>query len=367
MTENGQGGGRRRIALVIGQLSIGGAEHQLAELMRDLDRERFDPIVYSLASETGAVRARLEGLGVAVRTIGASGLVRARRLAALLRADRVDLVHAWLFIANTYAWAARRLGVRAPLVTSARNCKSQGWVHHAANVAAFRASARIIVNSGEVRDYVVRRYAARPGRIDVVYNAVDTERFRPPAARPNGTLRVITVGRLVAQKNPLLFVEAAARVRQEVAGARFTIVGDGPLRTSIAERARALGLSDALELAGERQDVERLLAESHSFWLTSSWEGLPNVVMEAMACGLPVVASDVGGTRELFASGVEGFLVRPQHAEDFVHYGLELLRDDSLSRQMGAAARSRALQFTRRRMTSAMQAVYDAALAEPPR
>lgn len=367
MTGNGDGRRPRRVALVIGQLSVGGAENQLAELIRDLDRERFVPIVYSLSSEAGPVRASLERLGVQVRTVGSSGIGRARRLAAQLGGDGIELVHAWLFIANTYAWAARRLGVRVPLVTSARNCKSQGWVHHAANVAAFRASARIIVNSAEVRDYVVRRYVARRSRIDVVYNAVDTERFRPAAEPSAAPLRVITVGRLVTQKNPLLFVEAAARVHETLPGVRFTIVGDGPLGAAIADRARALGLSDVLDLPGERHDVERLLSEAHAFWLTSSWEGLPNVVMEAMACGLPVVASDVGGTRELFSSGVEGFLVRPHQAEDFAHYGLQLLQDPALRARMGVAARKRALQFTRRRMASATQSVYDAALEEGSR
>jgi glycosyltransferase involved in cell wall biosynthesis len=294
--------------------------------------------------------------------VGEGGLSRARRLAALLGEDRVDLVHAWLFIANTYAWMARCLGARAPLVTSVRNCKSQGWAHHAANVAALRSSARIVVNSGEVREYIVRRYRARPGRVDVVYNAVDTERFRPPPSRPAGAPRVVGVGRLVAQKNPELFVEAAARVHAELPEVRFSFIGDGPLRGAVAERARGLGLGDAFELPGERHDVERILAEAHSLWLTSSWEGLPNVVMEAMACGLPVVASDVGGTRELFASGVEGFLVRAREADDFATYGLRLLRDRALTERIGIAARRRALQFSRRRMVGATESVYRAAL-----
>jgi glycosyltransferase involved in cell wall biosynthesis len=357
-----QTNGARRVALVIGQLTVGGAEKQLGELVRGLDRGRFAPYVYSLTDAASTVRAYVKALDVPVRTVGGKGLARAWRLVRALRDDRVELVHAWLFIANTYTLAARLLGLRVPLVTSARNCKSQGWGHHLGNVAAFRGSARILVNAEQVRDYVVRHYAAPPGRIAVVYNGVDTRRFRPEAGRADGPPRIVTVGRLVAQKNPLLFVEAAARVHQAEPSVRFVLVGDGPLRAAVEEQARALGLGAALEVLGERGDVEEVLRGAHLFWLTSSWEGMPNVVLEAMASGLPVVASDVGGTRELITSGGEGFLVRPYHAEEFVHYTLDLVRDRDLRRRLGDAARRRALGFSLERMVSGTEAVYAAAL-----
>lgn len=354
----------RRVALVIGQLTVGGAEGQLNELVRGLDRARFEPLVYSLVDTPGANRSRLEAAGVSVSVIGSVGVNRARRLARALQRDRVDLVHAWLFIANTYAWVASWLGRRLPLVTSARNCKSQGAVHHVGNRAAFRGSDRIIVNSNQVRAYIVRAYRAPERKVSVVYNGVDTHRFVPAPRRLTAAPAVITAGRLVAQKNPMLFLEAAARVRREVPGTRFIMVGDGPLRSAVIERARSLGIGEALELPGERSDIERLFQGADICWLTSSWEGLPNVVMEAMACGLPVIASDVGGTRELLRSGREGFVVRPHHAEDFAYYGVALLRDASLRRDMGAAARQRAQQFSVSRMVSSTQAVYADALRE---
>jgi glycosyltransferase involved in cell wall biosynthesis len=352
----------RRLALVIGQLTVGGAEKQLGELVRGLDRRRFAPHVYSLADAAGAVRGALAALDVPVRTVGGKGAARAWRLKRALEADRIELVHAWLFIANTYAWAARRLGLGAPLVTSARNCKSQGWGHHVANVAAFRSSARILVNAEQVRDYVQRHYAAPADRISVVYNGVDTRRFRPDPARPEEPLRVVTIGRLVAQKNPLLFVEAAASVHAAAPGVRFVIVGDGPLRAAVGARARALGVGAAVELPGERADVDEILRGAHLFWLTSSWEGMPNVVLEAMASGVPVVATDVGGTRELIDSGRQGFLVRPDRAEEIVQYALMLIGDRELRARMGESARARALCFSLERMVSGTEAVYAAAL-----
>lgn len=350
--------GPARIALVIGQLTVGGAEGQLSELVRRIDRTRFEPMVYSLATQTGRLQQRLETDGVPVRVIGAAGLVRARRLAAALRADAVRLVHSWLFIANTYAWVARVLGARMPLVTAARNCKSQGLLHHAANCAAFRASERIVTNSEQVRDYIRCHYGAPPGRIRVIHNGVDTERFRPSEPSADRAPTIITAGRLVAQKNPLLFLEAAALVRREVPATRFVMVGEGPLRAAIEARADELGVRDALDLVGERADVERFLSRADVFWLTSSWEGLPNVVLEAMASALPVVATDVGGVRELLRTGEEGFVVPPGDAPAVAAHGARLLRDPASRAAMGAAARRRAETFSLSRMVAATECVY---------
>jgi glycosyltransferase involved in cell wall biosynthesis len=347
-----------RIALVIGQFSIGGAERQLSELVARIDRERFEPIVYGLAEGTEGFRSAVEETGVPVRIIGRRGIPRARRLADALRRDGVDLVHSWLFIANSYAWMTRFLGVTAPLVTSARNCKSQGKLHHVLNAAAFRRSARIVVNSVRVGEYVVQHYVAPRRRLSVVYNGVDTQRFCPAATREERPLTVMTAGRFVPQKNPLLFLEAAIRLSRELPDTRFVMLGDGPQRSLVAELAAAAGLAARLELPGERADAEVWFQRADVFWLTSAWEGLPNVVLEAMACGLPVVATDVGGTRELFSSGVEGFLVRPGEAEDFVCHSQTLLRDDELRARMGRAARERAGQFSIPRMVHAMEAVY---------
>lgn len=364
MSARGGSGAPKRVAMVIGQLTVGGAEGQLLELVRGMDRRRFDPVVYSLSEQAGLMQPRFEAAGIPVERIGSIGPRRAGRLAAVCRRDRVDIVHSWLFIANSYAWVARRLGVRAPLVTSARNCKSQGLGHHLLNMAAFRGSARIIVNSEQVRDYILETYRAPARRVDVIYNGVDTARFRAGDRADNGGPTVVAAGRLVAQKNFALLVQAAARLRAVVPSARFRIAGTGPQRDALSEQIRAAQVDDCVELLGERTDIDQVFRAADVFWLTSAWEGLPNVVIEAMASGLPVVATDVGGARELFVSGREGFLVRAGSLEDFVYYGGALLRDAALRRTMGLAARRRAQQFSLARMVAGMQDVYDAALAE---
>jgi glycosyltransferase involved in cell wall biosynthesis len=358
--EGASGAARRplRVGLVIGQLSTGGAEGQLRLLCEGFDRAAVQPIVYCLSGRTDPYGPMLEHSGIPVRTIAGS---RVGRLCGLRRADGVALVHSWLFIGNAYAWAAG-VGQGRPLVSSARNCKRQGRWLDALNRRAFRSSAAIIANSAEVSRYIAREYGAPAERIAVVPNAIDLERFRPQ--RPaDGSRCIVTVGRLVQQKNPLLFVAAAAALRQRLPDARFVMVGDGPLRSEIEAAIRAAGLEGACTLAGERRDVEAVLGGADLFWLTSDWEGLPNAVIEALACGVPVVATAVAGTGDLIRDGDEGFVVPPGDRDALVARSAQILGDPALHARMRAAARARAERFGIRQMVEATQAVYQRALA----
>lgn len=353
-----------RIAMVIGQLSTGGAEGQLLALCGALDPAVATPIVYCLSASTEPYGPLLERAGVPVRVLTGHPLRRAGRLRAALAADRIDVVHAWLYIANAYAWAATRLG-GPRLVTTARNCKRSGGLLDRLNRRAFAASAVIIVNSRQVGDYIASVYGAPADRLTVVYNAIDLDRFQPPPEpRPGHPPRVVMVGRLVQQKNPRLFVAAAAALRARLPDVRFRLVGDGPLRGEIEQAARTAGLADALEMAGERRDVPALLRDADLFWLTSDWEGLPNAVLEAMASGLPVVATDVGGTAELVDAGVEGYVVDAGDRDALVARSLEILADPARHAHMRQAARARAAQFSRAAMAQATQAAYRRAAGE---
>jgi glycosyltransferase involved in cell wall biosynthesis len=354
-----------RIAMVIGQLSTGGAEGQLRALCAALDPAAAVPLVYCLSTDTEPYAPLLERDGIAVRVLAGGRWARLRALRAALAADRIDVVHAWLFIANAFAWAATRLG-GPRLVTTARNCKRSGGLLDQLNRRAFAASDAIIVNSRQVGDYIATVYGAPTDRLTVVYNAIDLDRFRPaPEPRPAPAPLVVMVGRLVKQKNPLLFVAAAAALRRRLPAARFRLIGDGPLRAEVERAARAAGLDEALELTGERRDVETLLPDADLFWLTSDWEGLPNAVLEAMASGLPVVATDVGGTAELIDAGVEGYVIDAGDCDALVARSLEILADPDRHAHMRRAARARAMQFSGAAMARATAAVYARAAAGP--
>lgn len=351
-----------RVGLVIGQLTVGGAEGQLAQLVRQLDR-RFVPVVYALSAQPAHVRSTLVDGGIEVHEITGGAAARAQRLASALRRDRIDVVHSWLFIANAYAAAAKIFGGGWPLITSARNCKVQSRFSRFANTIAFRLSRRIVVNSGDVERYIVDAYRAPRERIRVVQNGIDTERFHPPG--PDDVVaheHVVTVGRLVRQKNHSLFLEAAARLAARRPSARFTIVGDGPLRADLQRHAEELGIAERVCFAGERTDVDVLLRQATVFWLTSLWEGMPNVVLEAMASGVPAVVTDVGGTRELIRDGVEGYVVATGALEPFVEHTARLFEDAAVRHALCSAARERALMFSTMRMARTLEGLYDEVL-----
>jgi glycosyltransferase involved in cell wall biosynthesis len=351
-----------RLGLVIGQLTTGGAEGQLWLLCRGLDRATISPIVYCLSDQIEPYGPLLRSAGVPLRIISGRRLARLQKLRRWLDADRVDVVHAWLFVANAYAWLAN-LGMGRPLVTSARNCKWQGRALGWLNRRAFAASDAIVTNSLQVADYIEREYRAPRHRIRVIYNGIDSERFHPgerSGARDPGL--IVAIGRLVEQKNHALFLKAAARLAQDLNTARFVIVGDGPLRPALEIQARSLGIADRVTFIGERRDVEAVLRSASLFWLTSRWEGMPNVVLEAMASGVPAIATDVGGTRELIRSGVDGFVVPEGEIEPFVALSRDLLRDEARWSRFAAAARARAEHSSSARMVAAMSQLYEEAL-----
>ena len=350
-----------RIGLVIGQLTTGGAEGQLWLLCRALDRACFHLTVYCLSEQTAPYGEQIAASGIPVRVVSGGRLARVQALRSWLAVDRIHVVHAWLFIANSFAWLAN-YGTRRALVTSARNCKQQGRVLDFVNRRAFHASTAIVVNSETVGTYIAKHYAAPRERLRVVYNGVDTQRFHPlvPASATASLGPIVTVGRLVPQKNHALFLRAAQRLAGEIPGVRFVIVGDGPLRASLAAQALRLGISDRVDFAGERSDVSELLRGASVFWLTSRWEGLPNVVLEALASGVPVVATDVGGTRELVRAGVEGFVVASEDHDAFVRHSRALLNDGALRQRFREAARARAEEFSVGQMVGAFARLYEA-------
>ncbi len=347
-----------RVGLVIGQLTVGGAEGQLLQVVRRLGH-RYDPVVYSLSARPTAMRSALAEQGIPVREIVGSGLTRARRLAAALRDDEIEIAHSWLFIANAFVAAAKLAGGRWHLVTSARNCKVQGWASRVANTVAFRMSERIVVNSVDVESYILREYRAPAGRIRVIENGVDTERFRPADVAKTGVPHIVTVGRVVRQKNHALFLDAAERLLRSGQDARFTIVGDGPLRSELEVRAAAAGIADKVTFAGERQDVNEILRGATLFWLTSLWEGMPNAVLEAMASGVPVIVTEVSGTRELVEPGKQGYIVGCDDAAAFASYSAELLADVPRREAMAAAARERATLFSTDAMVAKLESLYE--------
>jgi glycosyltransferase involved in cell wall biosynthesis len=336
-----------RVGYVIGQLTRGGAERQLYELVRGIDRERFRCVVYCLSEDTEPFGEMIAATGVTVRALPRArrlDLGRVLALARLARADRLDVLHSFLVHASGYAWPARRLAGVPHLITSARSGRRAGPVRDWIIRHAFRASDAVVCNGQAVREFVTRCYGAPPQRCRVIHNGVGFARF---SARPRGWSgatggggpTIVTVGRLVPEKDLALFLEAAVLLRRDYPAARFLVIGDGPCRLELERAAAALGLGGALAFLGERIDVPELLDTAHVFWLTSASEGLPNVLLEAQASAVPVVTRDVGAAREIVGHGVTGYVVSRRDAGEFASLTGRLLADPERADAMGLAGR----------------------------
>lgn len=209
---------------------------------------------------------------------------------------------------------------------------------------AFRKAAAIHCVSEATRRQALR-FGASPDKTRVIRPAVDTTFFKPSASRPPGgsELRILSVGRLVWAKGHEYALVALAGLLERGVPARLQLVGEGDARDRVAVTARDLQLSEHIEMSGwlEPRELLACLQASDVVLHASLAEGLPNVVLEAMACGVPVVATDVVGTREAVTDGREGFLVAPRDTTAMTDALETLWRSPRLRSQMGHAGRER--------------------------
>jgi glycosyltransferase involved in cell wall biosynthesis len=365
-----------RLAYVIGELGKGGAEYQLYELLRGLDRTRFEAALFVL-SAGGYWSERIRELDVPVHVIerrGSADVLRVVRLRRALKAFAPDVLQTVLWSANVYGRLAA-VGLGIPLVVTAeRNVIARPRWQIAVERGLDPVTDLYLVNSSAVTENLVEREGLPAGKVRVIHNGIDLARLPPfelerTAARARAGLApgrrlVAQVGRLAPQKDYPTFLAAAARVARSVADVDFLVIGEGSLRADLEALAQSLGLGERVRFLGLRHDVPALLGGVEVLALTSVYEGLPNVVIEAMAAGAVAVATDVGGAGELVVPGETGTLVPPRDPEAVASAVLEYLADDGRRRQCAAAARRRIeAGFSVEAMVRATAAVYVDGLA----
>lgn len=354
---------RLRVLLLTDEMEVGGTQRQIAFLARALDPARFAPAVAYFRNRSFLVD-ELEAGGVPVAEIPKRGRIDpafVRRLVAHLRRGRYDVMHCFSFTGELWGAVARRL-VAAParpaLVSSVRNkydwysglqWRAKGWVS--------RQSCRIVANSRAGAEFARARMSLPQDAIDVVYNGVA---LGPPAAPVSGApVTALFVGRLVEQKNVPVLLRAMRRLQDAGTPLRLRLAGDGPLRGECVAQAAALGITGRVEFLGERADARELMAAADVVVLPSRREGLSNVILEAMAAGRPVVASDVGGSAELVEHGRTGLLF-PSDDDAALAAALSALAADAARREvLGTEGRRRAEErFSVEAMGRSMEAIY---------
>jgi len=359
--------GAQKITFVSGQLDVGGQERSLYLLLRGLDR-RFDAEVVSLSSG-GFWAGEIRGLGIPVLEMPCRRrweLARLSRLVRHLRIRRPHLVYCIGFAANTYGRLAA-LMARVPRVVSGWRGLESSPLHWVMEALLAPWTDRVICNSRAVVENVLAHYPIPRRRVVLIVNGVEPAGFsaaeraaiRAELGVKPDTIVAGSVARLSVDKNPLLFLEAAALVLAVRPHVQFVLVGGGPLSTEVAERAKARHLN-GVRFMGERKDARRLCAGFDIFLLTSHREGMPNAVLEAMAAGIPCISTAVGGARDVILDGVTGFLVRPGDAEAIAQFVIRLAESSELRRQLGEAGRARAgEQYSIEEMVRRHEALFD--------
>lgn len=364
-----------RVLQVIDSLAMGGAERIVAMVSEGLVRRGVDVRVAPLRSLAGdTLREPLVRAGVPVVPLDADGFydlsawVRLRRY---LRRESIDLVHTHLVYADVLGrTAAAAAGV--PVVSTLHNVP-EGFARHRADRAWLeRTTARclawtVICVSERALDAFERSWRIPRAKLALVPNAIDLRPWlavagvaasdrQPSIGSAQRPVTVLSVGRLAPQKAYDVLLRAARLVVDARPHVRFVVLGRGEARAALERLRDELGLRGNVEFAGQQDDVPAWMTRSDVFASSSAWEGMPLVVIEAMAAARPVVVTDVGGNREAIGGDDCGIVVPRDDPAALARAIVGLVDDPERRRRMGRAARERA------RSTFGLDALVDAHL-----
>ncbi len=328
------------IALLLQDLEYGGTQRYAVNLLRHIDRHRFSPELWLLRGGDDMVPMARE-TGVRITRFSESMRVGPHaifRLGLQLMRKRPQILYTLTVVPNIWGRVLGRLAGVPVIVAGFRNLAPKQF-----EKVLWRFSDRVICNAEVSREKLVSHYRVPERRVAYVPNAVDTDYFRPdPAARAKDPT-VVSIGRLVWEKDPLLLVEGFRLTAQDVSGVRFEVIGDGPLRGKLEALVRKSGLESRVKLIPSTNDVRSHLQKAWVFALASKSESSANVILEAMATGLPIVATRVGGLPELVVDGETGLLVEPANPRQLADALVRLIRDEPGRVSMGKRTRERAI------------------------
>jgi glycosyltransferase involved in cell wall biosynthesis len=374
-----------RIALFVNSITMGGVEEHVRQIATGLrargaivtvicpEAPQIDPLAEAV-SGTGAEVVRLDLL---MRMGLRSSLKRLRRLVRLLKDNRVQVLHIHLTGYSGGRWAvlAARLARVPATICTIQIAPAQP---ERLSIRIERRGMNLLVDqfiavSRATRGQLIEFAALSPEKTIVIPNAVELSRYEnvPRTARievrrqfgiPDDAPLMGSVARLDPQKGLTYLVAAMPAVVARAPTVHLLLVGDGPLRASLEEQAAALGMTDRIHFAGQQWDIPRYLAALDVFVLPSLFEGLPLSILEAMAAGLPVVATSVDGTPEATEDGVTGYLVPPADSSALATALVRLLEEPAAAVRMSAEARIRSRTFSLDALLDRLSTAYFAVL-----
>ena len=360
----------RRIVLVIPTLDRSGAEKQLVMLARGLPRDEFEVHVAAL-TRLGPLAAELVEGSEASTTVDTFATIGPRlpaerltligkrakldplaywKLRRHIRQLKPEVVHTWLFAANSYGRAAA-LAERVPKLVAAERSVDPWKRPHELAIDRWlaRRTNAIVVNSGGVRDFYVH-HGLPVEKMVLIANGVapassaggmKREALLEELGLPAGSRLIGGIGRLWPQKRVKDLIWAADLLKVIRDDVHLLLIGDGPQRARLERFRDQVRIGDKVHFLGARDDVPSILPHLDLLWLASEYEGMPNVVMEAMAAARPVVATDIAGTRDLVIDGQTGYLVPVGDRAALAREANRILKDETLATRLGQSGRER--------------------------
>ena len=371
----------RRVLHVIDSLDLGGAQTFLLEVVKHHDRSRYLPEVACMHGR-GVYANAFEVSGVTVHSLSPRKVppLYLPNFWKLMKGGKFDILHFHLFGANLCAKPLAVLaGHPAIIVHDQCNDTSREVSPFLLAADAFwnKRSNRIIAVSGSTQRYLIDREDLPDNAVAMIPNGIDGEVFRPATdsqkneARqalglPEDAFVIGGVGRLVPQKNFAQFLEVAARMRGRHPNLVFVIAGTGFLEQTLREKSASLGLGESVCFLGHVSDRQRLYHAMDALLITSEFEGTPMTLLEAMASGLPVVASAVDGIAEVCTDGLDALLVPNQDLIRYVESVERVIGDGDYAGLLGRNARLNILEhYEIGALTRRIEDIYDEVLSEP--
>jgi glycosyltransferase involved in cell wall biosynthesis len=372
---------RHNLCLFTNCFGHGGTEHQFAEIASRLNQSKYN-VQVACFSQMGEFFETVRSAGLRVTSFSRSRWFDPRTTACavrwmqFLRREQIGLVHTFDFHTTAFAAApAKMAGVRR-LVTSRRNLGTTltGWRHWLLR-RLFSMSDCVVANSEAARENLLSVGIAAK-RIRVVHNGVDLERFSSNGHRAAARQRwgwreedllVGVIANLRPEKGHATLLKAVPSVVERFPRVHFVIAGPDPLKYGQSLREMAKSLCPHVSFLGDCDDVPELLAALDIFVLPSLSESLPNALMEAMSAGRPVIASAVGGCKELVTHGLNGILIPPQDPGALAREIIRLLEEPATRERLGnAARRSAESKFDINQAVGRLEAIYDELLEDVP-
>ena len=361
---------RIQLLYLITEYSVGGAEKTMVRILSGLNRDKYDITVVALRKGSGRLLPELEKVGINTENLGAKAkydFIRvAIRLYKLIRKIKPQMLICSLYHPTILGRVIGKLA-GVPIVINWEVCENfGGFLRVLLNRITINFSDKIFCDSRKVLAKLVKTLRCPDDKIEIVSTGgLDLMAYNRQCKNFNSPIKIGIIGRVTEQKGYEYFVKTAKIVTELRENIHFSMVGDGPDLVKIQNMIKESELTDKVKLLGYRSDIPDLLSEWDIYVQSSLWEGLCLTVVEAIASGLPVVATNVGGIPESVIDGYNGYLVPPKDSKALADKIIELIDNPELRKTMGERSRRIAEEkYSLESMVKKMEELIDGLIKE---